>query len=104
MTLLEIDNARESLRKKYFPVEFMGNTYLPVREAYLAGTLEAPCYECYAIRVWDDPDEYDSVPLFKIFFEITNPEAEDESEACDWTEIFEAKEDGEYDLANDCIY
>lgn len=70
----------ESMKKDFGSVEFAGEEYILIQDAYLDGTE----YVADAIKVGDEPDEDGYVPIYKVEWEIIYPDTEDEGDRCDW--------------------
>ena len=73
-------NVMESMKKNYGYVEFGGEEYVLIQDAYLDGTE----YVTDAIKVGDEPDEDGYVPIYKVEWEIIYPDTEDGGDRCDW--------------------
>lgn len=73
-------NAMEKMEKDYGYVEFGGEKYVLIQDAYLDDTE----YVADAIKAGDKPDEDSYVSLYKVEWEIIYPETEDEGDRCDW--------------------
>lgn len=75
--------------------------YILTQLPYVTGTDEAPYYTAMAIKDSDTANQDKEVPAYRITWDITNADAEDESEACDWDSPSDIKDQGErYDLTN----
>ena len=67
------------MKKDYGYVEFAGEEYVLIQDAYLDGTE----YVADAIKV-GEPDDDGYVTVYKVEWEIIYPEEEDEGNRCDW--------------------
>ena len=67
------------MKKDYGYVEFEGEEYVLIQDAYLDGTE----YVADAIKV-GEPDEDGYVTVYKVAWKILYPEVEDAGDACDW--------------------
>ena len=72
-------NVMESMKKDFGSIEFAGEEYILVQDAYLDGTE----YVADAIKADDEPDD-GYVSIYKVEWEIIYPEEEDEGNRCDW--------------------
>ena len=72
-------NVMESMKKDFGSIEFAGEEYILVQDAYLDGTE----YVADAIKADDEPDD-GYVSIYKVEWEIIYPEEEDEGIRCDW--------------------
>lgn len=70
----------KEMEEKFGSVEFEGEKYILIQDAYLDGTE----YVADAIKVSDEPDEDGYVPIFKVEWSIVYPDTEDAGDACDW--------------------
>ena len=70
----------ESMKKDFGSVEFAGEEYILIQDAYLDGTE----YVADAIKADDEPDDDGYVQIYKVEWSIINPETEDAGDACDW--------------------
>lgn len=77
-------NVMESMKKDYGYVEFGGEEYVLVQDAYLDGTDAEAAYFADAIKVGDEPDVDGYVPIYKVKWSIVYPDTEDEGDRCDW--------------------
>lgn len=77
-------NVMESMKRDYGYVEFGGEEYVLVQDAYLDGTDAEAAYFAAAIKVDDEPDDDGYVSIYKVEWSIINPETEDAGDACDW--------------------
>lgn len=77
-------NVTESMKKDFGSVEIEGKEYVLVQDAYLDGMDANAAYFAAAIKIDDEPDEDGYVPLYKVEWNIVNPETEDAGDACDW--------------------
>ena len=68
------------MKKDYGYVEFAGEEYILIQDAYLNGTE----YVAGAIKADDGPDDDGDVQIYKVEWSIINPETEDTGDACDW--------------------
>ena len=73
-------NVMESMKKDYGYVEFGGEEYVLIQDAYLDGTV----YVANAIKVGDEPNDGGFIPLYEVKWEIIYPDTEDEGDRCDW--------------------
>ena len=70
----------KEVKKDYGYVEFAGEEYVLIQDAYLDGTE----YVADAIKADDEPDDDGYVTVYKVEWEIIYPEEEDEGNRCDW--------------------
>ena len=80
-------NVMESMKKDYGYVEFGGEEYVLIQDAYLDDTV----YVADAIKADDEPDEDGYVTVYKVAWKILYPEVEDAGDACDWENPAEVK-------------
>ena len=94
-------NVMESMKKNYGYVEFGGEEYVLIQDAYLDGTE----YVTDAIKVGDEPDEDGYVPIYKVEWEIIYPDTEDEGDRCDWENPAEVRGAGaKYNLEDGSVF
>ena len=77
-------NVMESMKKNYGYVEFGGEEYVLVQDAYLDGTDAEAAYFAAAIKAGDEPDVDGYVPIYKVEWSLVYPDTEDAGDACDW--------------------
>lgn len=75
-----------------------GIQYALTKMAYIAGTDDNPHYTAMAIRADAQPDADGWVPAYSIRWEISNPDAEEECDACDWAHADHVDYRGAYHL------
>lgn len=73
-------NVMENMKKDFGSVEFAGEEYILIQDAYLDDTE----YVADAIKADDEPDDDGYVQIYKVEWSIINPETEDAGDACDW--------------------
>lgn len=71
------------MEKRFGSVEFEGEKYILIDDAYIDGPVDDAAYFANAIKVGDIPDD-GYQPIYKVEWEIINPLCDDESLACDW--------------------
>ena len=80
-----MENVMDQMEEKFGSVEFEGGKYILIQDVYLDGrTMDDAEYFADAIKAGDDPDEDGYVPIYRVKWEIINPDAEDEGDKCDW--------------------
>lgn len=100
----------ESMEKKYGSFEYEGEKYILIEDAYLDdifidGQEGRSAYLADAIKPGDSPDEDGYIPLYKMEWEIINPEMEDESDRCDWEAPADVRDSGaRFNINDGSIY
>ena len=92
-----MENVMEKIKemeKKFGSVEFEGKKYVFTQEAYLYGQADNAVYFTNAIKVGDEPNEMNLIPLYEVTWKIIYPEEEDEGNRCDWEHPVDVKYDG----------
>lgn len=64
----------KEMEKKFGSVEFEGEKYILVQDAYPCGSVDNAAYFANAIKVGDEPNDGGFVPLYEVKWEITYPE------------------------------
>ena len=89
------------MKKDYGYVEFAGEEYVLIQDAYLDDTE----YVADAIKADDKPDEDGYVTVYKVEWEIIYPDAEDEGDRCDWDNPAEVREAGaQFNLEDGSVF
>ena len=82
------------MEKEFGSVEFEGEKYVFTQEAYLYGQADYAAFFTNAIKVGDEPNEMNLIPLYEVTWKIIYPEDEDEGNRCDWEHPVDVKYDG----------
>ena len=83
------------MEKKFGSVEFEGTKYILIEDAYLTNrdAYGDAVYRANAVKIGDVPDE-GYIPVYAVEWEISNPETEDEADACDWDSPADIRDEG----------
>lgn len=85
-----VRGAIAELGKQHGYIMYRGLRYALTQTAYITNGKPdwegkpTTHYEAMCIRTDASPNDRGIVPALKVYWDITNPDAEDESEACDW--------------------
>lgn len=93
-------NIKQKLTQDNGTIIFEGERYILTQMAYIAGTDDNPHYTAMAIRADAQPDADGWVPAYSIRWDISNPDAEEECDACDWAHADHVDYRGAYNLTN----
>ncbi len=84
----------KKMEKEFGSVEFEGEKYILVQDAYLYGPVDNAAYFANAIKAGDEPNDGGFIPLYEVKWEIIYPEEEDEGSRCDWEHPVDVRYDG----------
>lgn len=83
------------MEKRFGSVEFEGEKYILIDDAYIDGPVDDAAYFAYAVKAGEAPDDDRYLPLYTVEWEIINPATDDdESQACDWENPVDVRDDG----------
>ena len=87
------------MEKKFGSVEYEGEKYILIQNAYLSNrdAYGDAAYFANAVKAGDTTDdEYVPVyvPVYTVEWEIINPEAENEADTCGWNSPVDVRDDG----------
>ena len=94
------------MEKKFGSVEYEGEKYILLQDAYLEndGAYGDAAYFADAVKVGDTPDE-GYLPVYTVVWEIIDKETEDAGNACDWDTPADIRDSGAtFDLEDGRIF
>lgn len=73
-------------------IKYSGKTYVPLQDAYIesSGTL----YCAAGVCVNDVPDDDNEIALYMLEWDINHPNEPEESDKCDWDELYNVDDIG----------
>lgn len=91
--------ALSKIAAKTGTLEAFNETYVILDDAYLENNkFGGAAYFANAVKINDEIDEEGYAPLYQVEWKITNSEAEDGSDACDWDEAEDIEKVAAIDL------
>lgn len=83
------------MEKRFGSVKFEGTKYIIIDDVYMANrdAYGDAVYRANAIKDGDAPDG-GYLPVYEVEWEISNPQAEDEADACDWDSPADVRDEG----------